>query len=75
MEKCESLKEKVSNLGEMTGNKRGEVGIRMGEMNNEFCRYNMRVKTVFDEFRQNLAVKQKNLEKGLEVRYADIMKS
>lgn len=64
MEKCESLKEKVSNLSELTGNKRGEVGISMGEMNNNFHRHNMRIKTVFDEFRQALMLKQKSLEKG-----------
>jgi hypothetical protein len=64
MEKCESLKEKVSNLSKLTSNKRGEVGISMGEMNNNFHRHNMRIKTVFDEFRQALMLKQKSLEKG-----------
>lgn len=64
MEKCESLKEKVSNLSELTMNKRGEVGISMGEMHNNFHRHNMRIKTVFDEFRQALMLKQKSLEKG-----------
>ena len=69
LKKCETLKNHSENMAEIVENKLYRLKIFQDEATNNFEKYNIRIKSVFDQFKQIQSFKQKSLEENLESKF------